>query len=124
MGTPRRFRWGFVVLIVLLIALIAWLALGHKPTKPTGAPPVAVTLAPVTIQDIDTSIDELGEAQAWQGVLINPQINGRLVYVAKEGDDVHVGTPLVEIDCGPYKAALTQAEGALKRDQAILAGAQ
>ena len=31
---------------------------------------------------------------------------------------------LVEIDCGPYKAALTQAQGALKRDQAILAGAQ
>jgi membrane fusion protein, multidrug efflux system len=124
MGTPRRFRWGFVVLIVLLIALIAWLALGHKPTKPKGPPPVAVTVAPVTIQNIDTSIDELGAAQAWQGVLINPQINGRLVYVAKEGDDVHAGTPLVEIDCGPYKAALTQAQGALKRDQAILAGAQ
>ena len=124
MGTPRRFRWGFVVLIVLLIALIAWLALGHKPTKPKGPPPVAVTVAPVTIQDVDTSIDELGAAQAWQGVLINPQINGRLVYVAKEGDDVHAGTPLVEIDCGPYKAALTQAQGALKRDQAILAGAQ
>ena len=74
MGTPRRFRWGFVVLGVVLIALIAWLALGHKPTKPKGPPPVAVTVAPVTIQNIDTSIDELGAAQAWQGVLINPQI--------------------------------------------------
>ncbi len=52
-------------------------------------------------------------------MLINPQINGRLVYVAKEGDDVRAGAPLVEIDCGPYKAALTQAQGALKRDQAI-----
>jgi multidrug efflux system membrane fusion protein len=123
MGTPRRFRWGFVVLGVLLIALLAWLALGHKPAKSKATPPVAVTVAPVTIQDVDTSIDELGAAQAWQGVLINPQINGRLVYVAKEGDDVHAGTPLVEIDCGPYKAALTQAQGALKRDQAILAGA-
>jgi len=124
MGTPRRFRWGFVALGILLVALIAWLALGNKPAKPKGTPPVGVTVAPVTVQDVATSMSELGAAQAWQGVLINPQINGRLVYVAREGDDVHPGTLLVEIDCGPYKAALTQAQGALKRDQAILAGAQ
>ena len=125
MGTPRRFRWGFVVLGILLIALIAWLAQCYKPTKPKGPPlPVAVTVAPVTVQDIDTSISELGAAQAWQGVLINPQINGRLTYVAREGDDVRQGELLVEIDCGPYKAALTQAQGVLRRDQAILAGAQ
>ena len=124
MGTPRRFRWGFVVLAVVLVALIAWLALGNKPAKSKGAPPVAVSVAPVTVQDVATSLNELGAAQAWQGVLINPQVNGRLTYVAKEGDDVSKGALLVEIDCGPYKAALTQAQGALRRDQAILAGAQ
>ncbi len=78
MGTPRRFRWGFVVLGIVLIALIAWLAQCQKPTKPKGPPPVAVTVAPVTVQDVATSISELGAAQAWQGVLINPQISGRL----------------------------------------------
>ncbi len=124
MGTPRRFRWGFVVLGVLLIALLAWLALGNKPAKSKGPPPVGVTVAPVTIQDVATTMSELGAAQAWQGVLINPQVNGRLTYVANEGDDVRKGAPLVEIDCGPYRAALTQAQGALRRDQAILAGAQ
>ena len=124
MGTPRRFRWGFVALGVVLIALLAWLALGNKPAKSKGVPPVAVTVAPVTVQDIDTSISALGAAQAWQGVLINPQVNGRLTYVAREGDDVAKGALLVEIDCGPYKAALTQTQGTLRRDQAILAGAQ
>jgi multidrug efflux system membrane fusion protein len=124
MGTPRRFRWGFVALGIVLIALIAWLAQCHKPTKPKGPPPVAVTVAPVTVQDVATSISALGAAQAWQGVLINPQINGRLVYVAEEGEDVRQGALLVEIDCGPYKAALTQTQGTLRRDQAILAGAQ
>jgi len=124
MGTPRRFRWGFVVLGVVLIALIAWLALGNKPAKSKAPPPVGVTVAPVTIQDVATTMSELGAAQAWQGVLINPQVNGRLTYVASEGDDVRKGAPLVEIDCGPYKAALTQAQGTLRRDQAILAGAQ
>ena len=124
MQPPRRFRWGFVVLGLILIALIVWLTQCHQQTKPKGTPPVGVTVAPVTVQDVETSMSELGAAQAWQGVLINPQINGRLVYVAKEGDDVHPGTLLVEIDCGPFKAALTQAQGALKRDQAQLAGAR
>lgn len=124
MQPPRRFRWGFVVLALVLVALIAWLTQRHKETKPKGPPPVAVTVAPVIIQDIATSMSALGAAQAWQGVLINPQVNGRLTYVAREGDDVRKGALLVEIDCGPYHAALTQAEGALRRDQAILAGAQ
>jgi multidrug efflux system membrane fusion protein len=113
-----------VALVALLVALIAWLALGHKETKPKGSPPVGVTVAPVTAQDVATSMTALGAAQAWQGVLINPQVNGRLTYVAREGDDVHPGTLLVQIDCGPYRAALTQAQGALKRDQAQLAGAR
>jgi membrane fusion protein, multidrug efflux system len=124
MQPPRRFRWGFVVLGLILIVLIVWLTQCHQQTKPKGSPPVGVTVAPVTVQDVDTSMSELGAAQAWQGVLINPQINGRLVYVAKEGDDVHRGALLVEIDCAPYQAALTQAQGTLKRDQASLAGAR
>jgi len=124
MQERRRFRWGFIVLGILLIALILWLVFGHQAPKPKGPPPVAVTVARVTVQDIPTSITELGAAQAWQGVLINPQISGRLTYVAKEGVDVNAGDLLVAIDCGPYEAALTQAQGALKRDQALLAGAQ
>jgi len=56
--------------------------------------------------------------------LINPQISGRVIYVAREGDDVGAGAVLVEIDCGPYRAALTQAQGTLAKDQAVLAGAQ
>jgi multidrug efflux system membrane fusion protein len=83
-----------------------------------------VTVANVTTQDVPTSLTELGSALAWQGVLINPQINGRLTYVAKEGVNVNAGDLLVQIDCSPYQAALVQAQGALKRDQAVLAGAQ
>jgi multidrug efflux system membrane fusion protein len=124
MQPPRRFRWGFVVLGLILIALIVWLTQCHQTAKPKGTPPVGVTVAPVTVQDVQTSMSELGAAQAWQGVLINPQVNGRLTYVAKEGDDVRPGMLLVEIDCGPYKAALTQAQGTLKKDQAQLAGAR
>ena len=42
----------------------------------------------------------------------------------REGDTVHKGDLLVEIDDGPYQAALTQAEGQLIRDQAALENAR
>ena len=124
MTAPRRFRWGFVLLGLVLIALVAWLVLGHRPAKPRAPPPVPVSVAKVTLQSVPVSISALGAAQAWQGVLINPQISGRVTYVAKEGDDVRAGAVLVQIDCSPYRAALTQAQGALARDESMLAGAQ
>ena len=33
MVAPRRFRWGFVVLAIVLAGLIAWLTLAHKPVQ-------------------------------------------------------------------------------------------
>jgi len=125
MKPPRRFRWGFVALGVVLVALIAWWWFAsQKHDKPKGPAPVPVSVAKVTAQDIPVTVTALGAAQAWQGVLIVPQISGRLTYVAQEGEDVRTGQLLVQIDCGPYQAALTQAQGALKRDQATLAGAK
>jgi multidrug efflux system membrane fusion protein len=42
----------------------------------------------------------------------------------REGDTVHKGDLLAEIDDGPYQAALIQAEGQLIRDQAALENAR
>jgi multidrug efflux system membrane fusion protein len=42
----------------------------------------------------------------------------------KEGTDVKKGQLLAQIDPAPYLAALTQAQGTLKRDQALLANAR
>ena len=125
MTPPRRFRWGFVALGVLLVALIVWAFFASQKPKPQkGSQPVPVSVAKVTSQDVPLVVTALGAAQAWQGVLIVPQISGRLTYVAQEGQDVRTGETLVQIDCGPYQAALTQAQGQLKRDQASLEGAR
>jgi multidrug efflux system membrane fusion protein len=70
------------------------------------------------------SISGLGAAQAWKSVLINTQVNGMLTYVAPEGTDVPAGALLAQIQVAPYQAVLTQAQGALRRDQALLAGAR
>src|SRR5580698_8135248 len=125
MTPPRRFRWGFIALGVLLVALIVWAVVANQPHKAQkGAPSVPVTVAKVTSQDVPVTVTALGAAQAWQGVLIVPQISGRLTYVASEGQDVRTGSLLVQIDCAPFQAALTQAQGQLKRDEATLEGAK
>ena len=102
MRPPRRFRWGFVALGVVLLALLVWAFFASQQhEKPHGPPPAPVSVAKVASQDIPLTITALGAAQAWQGVLIVPQISGRLTYVASEGADVRAGALLVEIDCGP-----------------------
>jgi multidrug efflux system membrane fusion protein len=120
----RRFRWGFAILGVVLVALVAWVIFHPKAPPPQKPPPVPVTVAKVVVQDMPISISGLGAAQAWKSVLINTQVNGMLTYVAPEGTDVAAGALLAQIEVAPYQAVLTQAQGALKRDQALLAGAR
>ncbi|HEX4198974.1 MAG TPA: efflux RND transporter periplasmic adaptor subunit [Caulobacteraceae bacterium] len=108
----------------VIIALLAWVVFHPKPPPPHKPPPVAVTAAKVVVQDIPVSISGLGAAQAWKSVLINTQVNGMLTYVAPEGTDVAAGALLAQIQVAPFQAALTQAQGQLKRDQALLAGAR
>ena len=124
MTPPRRFRWGFIPLALILAALVIWLMnANHKPAK-AKTPSVAVTVARAGLADMPVYVSALGAAQAWKGVLINPLVGGRLTYVANEGDYVKPGDVLAEIDCTPYQAALLQAQGALQRDTALLAGAE
>ncbi len=58
-------------------------------------------------------------------VTVKSRVDGQLMEVHyKEGDIVQKGDPLIEIDPRPYQVALTQAEGQLIRDQALLDNAR
>ena len=122
MAARGGFRWGFVGLALVVVALCAWLALGKKkPAKTNPAPVVAVATAKVAVRDFPVVVTALGAAQAWQGVLIRAQVNGRLLAVpVAEGSEVKKGQVVAEIDPSPYRAALMQAQGAEKRDEAQL----
>ena len=119
---PRRFRWGFLVVGAILVGMIAWLVYGNKkPARPNAAPTVAVTTTKASMRDFPVVVTALGAAQAWQGVTIRAQVNGRLMNVpVNEGAEVKKGQLLAEIDPAPYKAALMQAQGAQRRDEAAL----
>jgi multidrug efflux system membrane fusion protein len=121
----RRVSWVFVALGALAVLLVLWVIF-HKPkAKPAHAPAVPVTLAKVTVQDTPVTVSAIGAAQAWESDTILAQVSGKLLSVPfKEGGDVKAGQLLAQVDPAPYQAVLLQAEGALKRDQALLAEAK
>jgi multidrug efflux system membrane fusion protein len=119
---PKRFRWGFLVVGAVLVGMILWLVYGNKkPARNNAAPTVAVTTTKAALRDFPVVVTALGAAQAWQGVVIRAQVNGRLLSVpVKEGAQVKKGQLLAEIDPAPYQATLMVAQGAQRRDEAAL----
>jgi multidrug efflux system membrane fusion protein len=87
--------------------------------------PVAVTVASVASGDIEVRIPALGTVTPLATVTVRPQISGILTKIRfQEGQLVKEGDPLALIDPRPFQAALDQALGNLKRDQALLADAK
>jgi hypothetical protein len=75
--------------------------------------------------NIPVYLVNLGGVTPIYTVTVRSRVDGQLMEVHyKEGDIVQKGAPLIEIDPRPYEAALTQAEGQLIRDQALLENAR
>ncbi|MGD1090903.1 MAG: efflux RND transporter periplasmic adaptor subunit [Bryobacteraceae bacterium] len=90
-----------------------------------GPAPIPVVVATARKGDIGVYYSGLGAVTPLATVTVRTRVDGQLMSVRyREGDTVHKGDLLVEIDDGPYQAALTQAEGQLIRDQALLENAR
>jgi multidrug efflux system membrane fusion protein len=93
--------------------------------NPPPQPSVPVTAAPARIQNVPEYLYGLGTVQAFNVVEIKAQVNGVLVATpVREGQEVHVGDIVAEIDPRPYKAALDQAVAQRSEDVAQLQSAQ
>ena len=87
--------------------------------------PAAITVGQSHTGSISIYNNALGTVTPVYTVTIYPQVTGRVMSVNyKEGQLVHKGQSLIEIDPRPYQATLAQAEGTLKRDQGVLSQAQ
>ena len=74
--------------------------------------------------DIKKYVERIGNVTPVYTVQVKSRVDGQLMSVNYvEGQMVHAGDSLVEIDPRPYQAQLTQAEGQLARDQALLENA-
>jgi len=91
-------------------------------TSARGAPVMA---ARARIGDVPIYLEGLGQVTPFYTITIHTQIDGILDKVAfQEGQLMHQGDLVAEIDPRPYAAALEQAQGALARDQALLDNAK
>jgi len=71
--------------------------------------------------DIGVYVNALGTVTPVYTVTVTSRVQGQIMEVHyREGQTVHKGDPLLEIDARPYQAALTQVEGQLAHDQAVL----
>jgi multidrug efflux system membrane fusion protein len=88
-------------------------------------PAIPVVAAKSRKGNIGVYYSGLGAVTPLATVTVRTRVDGQLMSVRyREGDTVQKGDLLVEIDDGPYRAALTQAEGQLIRDQASLENAR
>jgi len=124
----RPVLWLGIALV--LLAVIAWIIhLGRQSqasAQRAGAGgPTAVAVATATTGEIAVRLPALGTVTPLATVTVKTQISGELQHIAfTEGQLVHEGDFLAQIDPRPYQSALEQAQGNLERDQALLANAR
>src|ERR1700722_13340837 len=97
-----------------------------RKTQAMGPPPpVPVTVATASTASAPLEVRVVGVVQPSANVEIKSQVAGQLMRVNfTEGQDVHEGDLLFEIDPRPFRDALLQAEGAVEKDKAQLNQAQ
>lgn len=87
--------------------------------------PVPIIPATATRGSLGVYLPAIGTVTPVYMDSINAQVTGVVQAVHyREGQYVRKGDPLIDIDPAPYAAQLTQAEGTLERDQALLAEAK
>jgi multidrug efflux system membrane fusion protein len=123
-----RFGAAFLVIGLIVAGYIVIDQMGRDraraaAARPTPAIPVTVTTAET--KDVPIIVRGIGTVQAYKSVVIKTRVDGQIVKVAfEEGQFVHAGDLLFQIDPKPFQAALDHAAAAKRRDEAQLAGAR
>jgi multidrug efflux system membrane fusion protein len=119
------------ILLLLILAVPLLLVLHHHEEAKKAAaarpatPGITITSATAQKGNIGVYLDAIGTVTPVYTDSITSQVDGLVVAVHyTEGQRVREGDPLVDIDSRPYRAMLLQAQGALERDQSVLAQAQ
>ncbi len=141
----RALWWGLLVMVLALAAGGGWWwkqrqagpdgasATAGASTAGARAPgrfsaggqvqPVSVGL--VRRQDVRVMVQAIGTMSARATAVVRAKVSGELTALHfKEGQQVKAGQLLAEIDARSYQAALSQVQGNLQRDQALLKNAQ
>ncbi|HEY9773332.1 MAG TPA: efflux RND transporter periplasmic adaptor subunit [Planktothrix sp.] len=127
------------VKIALMLVLIAAVSAGgfflfNMPTQEKqgagkgskkGDRPVPVTVATATIKDVPIEVRSIGNVLPFSVVNVVPQVGGQLTKVTfTQGQFVHKGDLLFQIDPRVYDATFAQANGNVAKDKAAVESAR
>jgi membrane fusion protein, multidrug efflux system len=122
----KRALLGSLALAVLL--LITWRVILHKPADAASrnAPSaIAVDTATASHTDVPIYLEGLGTVQAFYTVTVTARVDGEIQKIGfTEGQTVHKGDLLAQIDPRPNQAAYDQALATKTKDAAMLANAK
>jgi multidrug efflux system membrane fusion protein len=134
---PRKRKLWIWFVVFLFVGLIFYFSLRHHDAGQSAQPagggggrhalsgPVALSTVTATKGDIGVYLDAIGTVTALYTDSITAQVTGVITSVHyKEGQLVHKGDPLIDIDARQYEAQVLEAQGALERDQNLLAQAE
>jgi multidrug efflux system membrane fusion protein len=128
----RKKHRALVWIIVLALAAGSYFVVRHyeaarRPQASRLVTPggVAVTTATAKKGNIGVYLEAIGTVTPVYTSSITAQVNGLVTAVHYvEGQIVHKGDPLIDIDPRPFQAQVLQAEGTLLRDINVLAQAK
>lgn len=115
-----------IIILILVTGAIVWWGLTQKGSdRGREMPPVSVGVVAAQKEDVPIQVMALGTVTSMYTVTVRSRVDGQLDAVHfEEGQVVAQGQLLATLDPRPYQAALTQAEGQLVRDQALLENAR
>ena len=117
--------WILLLLVLVLAVVLIWRHLAAAKKVAPAPAKITITSATAKKGDIGVYLDAIGTVTPVYTDSITSQVNGLVTAVHfKEGQLVGKGDPLIDIDSRTYRANLLQAQGALERDQNVLAQAQ
>src|SRR6267143_1654622 len=136
-AASSKSRWWFWVLVLAAIVVGGWYyrnsrsagssadaAAPGAPSKGKGGFSAGGLVVPVVVAtaqrgDLPVYFNGLGTVTAYNTVTVRSRVDGQLASIAfKEGQFVHEGELLAQIDPRPFQVMLAQAQGQLAKDQA------
>src|SRR2546423_14376632 len=99
--------------------------LDKASATPAPAPAVPIVAGVVTQHEVPIYLSGVGTVIAYNTDVVRAQIQGQIMSINfTEGQTVHAGDLLAQIDPRPYQALIDQYTGNLERDQAQLINSQ
>ncbi len=133
-GKPKKGGWIWFLAIIVLVGGGYYYYKTRPSSESKAAPapggraalgPVSVAVSQALKQNIPYYLSGLGSVSAFNTVTVKSRVDGALQKVNfTEGQFVHEGDLLAQIDPRPFQVALEQMEGQLSRDQAQLNNAR